>query len=167
MKNGLVGAFQRDEEVKSPKAAPQRRADGTFLPGNSGNPGGQIAAEKRNFFLNALREAFDKTGGVDKLVEWGKKNPAKFYQICSKLIPVEWIIERDDIGTEIVIRHVLPAPNIGGAGRSYGEGSAMIVSSPDNLTKEDILKAPRKMERKDIDELYGLVKDDLDANGKV
>ena len=37
----------------------------------------------------ALCEAFDKLGGVESLVGWGKKNPAEFYRIWSRMLPTE------------------------------------------------------------------------------
>jgi hypothetical protein len=37
----------------------------------------------------AFGEAFDKMGGAQALLEWGKKNPTDFYKLSSKLIPTE------------------------------------------------------------------------------
>lgn len=37
----------------------------------------------------AWREAFDKLGGVDALVAWGKTNPDDFYKAVTKLIPTD------------------------------------------------------------------------------
>lgn len=37
----------------------------------------------------AFAEAFDRMGGADALVEWGKENPTDFYKLASKLIPVD------------------------------------------------------------------------------
>lgn len=38
---------------------------------------------------NALQQAFDKIGGVDALVKFGKKNPLEFYKLWVKILPVE------------------------------------------------------------------------------
>ncbi len=38
---------------------------------------------------NALIEAFDRLGGVDSLVEWGRNEPAEFYKLWVKILPVE------------------------------------------------------------------------------
>ena len=46
----------------------------------------------KNKFTNikqAFLEAFEKLGGVEGLVAWGKKNPTAFYAILSKLFPKE------------------------------------------------------------------------------
>lgn len=37
----------------------------------------------------AFSEAFDKLGGVEALVIWGKENPTDFYKLASKLIPTD------------------------------------------------------------------------------
>lgn len=37
----------------------------------------------------ALQKAFEDLGGVESLVEWGRENQGAFYNLWSKLIPVE------------------------------------------------------------------------------
>ena len=37
----------------------------------------------------AFGEAFDKMGGAQALLEWGRDNPTDFYKLASKLIPTE------------------------------------------------------------------------------
>lgn len=49
-----------------------------------GTPNKSTAAVK-----NALSEAFDKLGGVDSLVAWGKEEPAEFYKLWVKMLPQE------------------------------------------------------------------------------
>lgn len=43
----------------------------------------------------ALLEAFDNLGGVPALVTWGMGNPTAFYQIWSKLAPIEAKIDAE------------------------------------------------------------------------
>lgn len=38
---------------------------------------------------SALVEAFERLGGVDGLVEWGRNEPAEFYKLWVKVLPVE------------------------------------------------------------------------------
>ena len=53
----------------------------------------------------AFKDAFDKMGGVDALVEWGSmpQNRGAFYQLASKLIPIE--VSGTD-GKEIVVKFI-------------------------------------------------------------
>ena len=54
----------------------------------------------------ALLEAFDELGGVPSLVTWGMDNPTAFYQLWSKLAPIEAKIEAEhsgDIGLTVQI----------------------------------------------------------------
>jgi len=37
----------------------------------------------------AFREAFDELGGAEALAKWAKEDPKTFYQLASKLIPVQ------------------------------------------------------------------------------
>jgi hypothetical protein len=37
----------------------------------------------------AFAEAFDKLGGADALVTWGRENQTEFYKLASKLIPIQ------------------------------------------------------------------------------
>lgn len=37
----------------------------------------------------ALQEAFERLGGVDSLVIWGKDNQTEFYKLWSKIIPLD------------------------------------------------------------------------------
>lgn len=37
----------------------------------------------------AWMDAFDKLGGVDALVAWGRTNPDDFYKAVTKLIPLD------------------------------------------------------------------------------
>jgi hypothetical protein len=49
----------------------------------------------------SLMAAFDGMGGVEALIEWGKANPAPFYQIWARLLPQEL---KADISTEVKVR---------------------------------------------------------------
>lgn len=44
---------------------------------------------------DAFREAFDRMGGVEALIEWGKGNPDDFYKLISRLIPVQAEVKAD------------------------------------------------------------------------
>jgi hypothetical protein len=44
---------------------------------------------------DALTEAFDRLGGVDSLVHWGKANPDLFYPLWAKLLPKEMVATVD------------------------------------------------------------------------
>lgn len=37
----------------------------------------------------ALEEAFERMGGVDSLVEWGRSDPTEFYKLWAKLLPAQ------------------------------------------------------------------------------
>lgn len=37
----------------------------------------------------AFAEAFDELGGAEALAKWAKEDPKTFYQLASKLIPVQ------------------------------------------------------------------------------
>lgn len=54
--------------------------------------GGRVAGTPNKFTANvkqAFVEAFEKLGGVDALVTWGKRNPTEFYRLVSKIIPID------------------------------------------------------------------------------
>jgi hypothetical protein len=38
---------------------------------------------------SALIDAFDRLGGVDKLVEFGQENPGEFYKLWVKVLPTQ------------------------------------------------------------------------------
>lgn len=49
-----------------------------------GTPNKSTASVKQ-----ALTEAFDKLGGVASLLAWAKNEPAEFYRIWSKMLPLD------------------------------------------------------------------------------
>jgi len=57
--------------------------DGTPGPGRPRGTPNRWTAEP------ALQMAFDRLGGVDGLVEWGRKNPADFYRLYARLATSE------------------------------------------------------------------------------
>lgn len=68
---------------------PKRTANnGSFKAGNKGRPKG-TPNKLTTSMRAAFQEAFDGMGGVDALIEWGKKNPGQFYPLASKLIPID------------------------------------------------------------------------------
>ena len=77
---------------------PNRRANGTMLPGNtagfqpgqSANPGGaQLGAPQRNLtkkFVSATLKAFEKHGEA-ALEKVAVEQPLQFLQLCGRLVP--------------------------------------------------------------------------------
>jgi hypothetical protein len=79
-----------------------------FKPGEGGRPKGsknKFTSLKDKFIL-----AFEKTGDVKGLVDWIKKNPknrAAFYQMITKLFPVD-IAHSGEIKTTVTF--IMPRP---------------------------------------------------------
>lgn len=68
--------------------APPARKVGESRRGNAGKGRKKGVPNKITASMReAWREAFDKLGGVEALVAWGKKNPDDFYKAVTKLIP--------------------------------------------------------------------------------
>lgn len=74
-----------------------------FEPGKSGNPAGRkpgvpnkLTATVRSVFEATFNE-MQETGKPYSLPEWGKKNPKDFYQLASKLIPVQVSAQVEDV----------------------------------------------------------------------
>ena len=77
-------------ENNSPET-PQRR-NGKFAPGVSGNPRGRPRGT-RNKVSESIRaqfaEALERLGGVDYLVEVGRKHPRLFVSVIARVMPKE------------------------------------------------------------------------------
>lgn len=56
-------------------------------------------------------EAFEKLGGVDGFVKWGKENQTEFYRIYSKLIPVDMQSSDGSMSGPTTITFVRPEEN--------------------------------------------------------
>lgn len=56
-------------------------------PGSGRKPGGLNKSTRS--VKAALQEAFERLGGVDSLVKWGKQEPAEFYKLWVKMMPTE------------------------------------------------------------------------------
>lgn len=56
-------------------------------------------------------EAFEKLGGVDGFVAWGRDNPTDFYRIYSKLIPVDMQSSDGSMSGPTTITFVRPEEN--------------------------------------------------------
>lgn len=54
----------------------------------------------------SLRLAFQKLGGVDGLVQWGRTHPTEFYRLTGRLIPQEVKAALDV--REMIIHHAFP-----------------------------------------------------------
>lgn len=63
-----------------------------FTKGQSGNPSGRKKG-KPNKMTPKVKEAFalafEGIGGVPAFIAWAKKNPAEFYKLYARLIPVD------------------------------------------------------------------------------
>ena len=85
---------------------------GKYRPGQSGNLAGKPKGEK-NKVTNDLKkvylQAFDKLGGLQGLIEWGKESPDLFYSQISKLLPKGIDIKSDQELTINVITSI-PEP---------------------------------------------------------
>jgi hypothetical protein len=81
-----VGAFLcTGDSTNRRKNVVSKFAKGNKLAGSrKGRPNKSTASIK-----DAFVQAFDRLGGVDALVKWGKTNPTEFYKQVTKLIPVE------------------------------------------------------------------------------
>ena len=53
-----------------------------------GRPKGAINKTTRSV-KEALAEAFERIGGVDSLAEWGSREPAEFYKLWAKILPLQ------------------------------------------------------------------------------
>ncbi len=74
----------------TPRAKPERKVgdSGQRNRGNAGKGRKRGVPNKTTASMRAAWiEAFDKLGGVDALVRWGKTNPDDFYKSATKLIP--------------------------------------------------------------------------------
>lgn len=54
----------------------------------AGRPKGSLNKLTRTT-KDALVDAFERLGGVDSLVAWGKDNQTEFYKLWSKIIPLD------------------------------------------------------------------------------
>lgn len=57
--------------------------------------------------VNSFVNAFELIGGVPRLALWADKNPTKFYQLYSRLLPSQASSALGE-SNEMVIKHVLP-----------------------------------------------------------
>jgi len=98
------------DEIKEIKG---RDEQGRFLPGTSGNPGGIPVGTKHRAtaIKEAFFDAFEKTGGIDKLIAWiekTKSNRRAFYLMLLSILPKETELSGEIKGEEtkiIVIRN--------------------------------------------------------------
>ena len=132
-----------------------RNAQGHFLPGVSGFPGGSVRkAREDRYFIDALKDVFEGLGGVPAMLDWARAHPTKFYEIMSKLMPVQLNIDREYGNNTITVKHAflpkqLSGPNVG----QPMEGVEITMVDEANLTPSDVMKAIGRMEQADKDAL--------------
>lgn len=81
-------------------------------------------------------EAYRQLGGVDGLVQWGRKNPDMFYPMLTKLLPAELAESGHGQGITVIVQRstegvktkenslvILPPQDQGGACSAGGGGS--------------------------------------------
>jgi hypothetical protein len=88
----------------------KRGKDGKFKKGHSGNPNGVPKGLKQRSteIKEAFFDAFEKTGGVEGLINWVNKDGAnrkEFYSFLIRLMPKEVDIEADFKDESICTRH--------------------------------------------------------------
>src|SRR5262245_56980853 len=106
----LLGTTRRSQE-EIDKINAGRDENGRFLPGTSGLPGGSVRrAREDRYFIDALKSVFEGLGGVHGMLAWAKNHPTKFYEICSKMMPVQLQIEKEQGTNTVFIKHALPPP---------------------------------------------------------
>lgn len=62
-------------------------------------------------FKEAVMIAFDELGGVNGLVQWGRKNPTEFYKVASRLIPHEVVATVTPM-RPVIIDRLLPGEGL-------------------------------------------------------
>lgn len=67
-----------------PGAEPKRRPPNAGKGRVKGVPNKTTASVKA-----ALQDAFERLGGVDSLVTWGRENQTEFYKLWSRMLPTE------------------------------------------------------------------------------
>ena len=91
-----------------------RLPNGHFAPGVSGFPGGSVRkAREDRYFIDALKDVFEGLGGVAGMLAWATTHQTKFYEICSKLMPVQLNIEREQGNNTITIKHAFIPKRLG------------------------------------------------------
>ena len=79
------------------------RIGGRFGPGNPGGHGRPAGVPNRwtRGSRAAFQMAFDRLGGVDGLVDWGRKHPGDFYRLYARLTAAEPAIAVLDVTPEL------------------------------------------------------------------
>ena len=82
---------------------------GQFQPGDlrAGRPKGSTNKMTRAA-KDAFGLAFDGLGGVEGLIEWGKRNRSEFYRLYARLIPTEQMTAASSEPPRIQINFVEP-----------------------------------------------------------
>lgn len=75
--------------MTQPKVGPNRGNAGKGRPKGSQNKSTVKVKE-------AFEAAFEQLGGVEALVQWGKKERSEFYKLYAKLLPVQITGDKDN-----------------------------------------------------------------------
>ena len=128
-----------------------RLPNGRFPPGVSGFPGGSVRkARDDRFFIDSLKHVFEGLGGVEGMLAWAQTHQTKFYEIASKLMPVQLQIDREYGNNTITVKHAFLPRQLSGPGHGQPmEGVEITMVDEANLTPSDVMRAIGRMEQAD------------------
>jgi hypothetical protein len=95
----------------------------------------------------ALLSAFDRLGGVNGLVKWGKQNPTEFYRIWARLLPREDSLAVTAVGVEDLLRE-LDAADAASSERldAFNQAGELLGLEPPSLGDNVVRLADREAE---------------------
>ena len=127
------------------------RINGRFAPGVSGFPGGSVRkARDDRYFIDALKDVFEGLGGVPTMLAWATIHQTKFYEIMSKLMPVQLNIEREQGNNTITIKHAFIPKRLGlSSDAQSSDGIEITMVDLSNASPDDVMKAIGRMEQAD------------------
>ena len=128
-----------------------RLPNGHFAPGVSGYPGGSVRkAREDRYFIDALKDVFEGLGGVPTMLAWAQDHKTKFYEIMSKLMPVQLNIEREQGNNTITVKHAFIPKRLGlSSDAQSSDGIEITMVDLSNASPDDVMKAIGRMEQAD------------------
>jgi hypothetical protein len=129
----------RTKRLRRGEAAPSPRLRVTGAPKGPQRAG--VAAKE------ALLSAFDRLGGVNGLVKWGKQNPTEFYRIWARLLPREDSLAVTAVGVEDLLRE-LDAADAASSERldAFNQAGELLGLEPPSLGDNVVRLADREAE---------------------